>query len=100
MVLVSRLGEVNFAPASELDEIAQNVRCILATVAGSVCLDRDFGIDADLLDQPTPRAVALLQANIIGAVREIEPRARVSRVRIGVDGDGVLTPEVEIRIAG
>ena len=45
---------INFAPATVADEIEQNVRMIISTPKGTVALDRDFGIDYDLVDQPTP----------------------------------------------
>ena len=46
-IAVTALSEVNFAPASERDEVVQNVRTILATRVGTVPLDRDFGFRRD-----------------------------------------------------
>jgi phage baseplate assembly protein W len=92
--------EIDFAPANIAVEIIQNVRTILATAKYSVPLDRLFGIDAVMLDRPTPRAMAALQAEIIAAVRRYEPRCRVTKVTFDGDLDGRLVPKVRIRIDG
>jgi uncharacterized protein len=82
--------------------ILQSVRTIIATPEGSVPLDRDFGCTWSLIDQPAPRAVALLTGEIITKIRKYEPRARVTF--IGWDqtddeaGDGVLKPIVYVEI--
>jgi phage baseplate assembly protein W len=64
----------------------------------SVPLDRLFGIDASMLDRPTPKAMAALQAEILTAVRRYEPRCRVTRVTFDGDMDGRLVPKVRIKI--
>lgn len=51
--VVSLDSDVNFAPETEVVEILQNVRTILATRKGSVPLDRDFGLSWQYLDAPT-----------------------------------------------
>ncbi len=66
--------------AREAEEVIQNVRMILTTPKGSVPLDRDFGLSFTVLDQPTPRARALMEAEIVRLVGKYEPRARVLRV--------------------
>ena len=42
-------GAINFAPASTAEEVIQNVRTILTTTVYSVPLDRNFGINPDML---------------------------------------------------
>lgn len=86
-------------PSTETAEVLQNVRMILATVAGSVPMDRAFGIDGTLLDEPISRTQARLTAAIAKAVREQEPRARVQQVLFDgsfEDGQLKLTVVVEI----
>ena len=79
-------------------EVIQTVRTICATTKYSVPLDRRFGLNAVMLDAPTPKAMAALQAEIIMAIRKYEPRARVTQVSFEGDMDGKLIPKVRVRI--
>ena len=96
--VTATLGEIDFAPANVVVEIVQNVRTIFSTARYSVPLDRLFGVDASMLDRPTPKAMAALQAEIVGAIHRYEPRCRVTRVSFDGDLDGRLVPKVRIRI--
>lgn len=100
--VVELSGKVDFAPDSETAEILQNVRTILNTRRGSVPMARDFGISWDFLDAPLPVAKALLQTEIIDAVQDFEPRAKVEKViyNDGDAGEGILKPRVIISIGG
>ena len=90
--------EVNFAPASTLEEIIQNVKTILSTPKYSVPLAREFGVTATWLDEPMPVAQARLTAEIITAVQHWEPRVKVEQVTYVVDDkQGVLVPKVKVR---
>jgi len=66
--------------ATGVDEILQNVRMILTTTVLSVPLDREFGIDFSIVDQPTEAARARLRAEIYTKIRRYEPRAAVKEV--------------------
>ena len=90
--------EINFAPANLVEEVAQNVRTICTTSKYSVPMDRLFGVDATVIDRPTPKAVALIQAELIQAIRKYEPRCRVKKVSFDGDLDGKLTARVRIEI--
>lgn len=86
-------------PASELEEIAQNVAMIISTLKGSCPLDRTFGIDPAKVDDPINVAQAKLSAEIAAAVREQEPRARIKKIFYGgetVDGELKITARVEV----
>lgn len=97
--VTAQLGDVNFQPASTIEEILQNVRTILTTPVYSVPLDRTFGLSVTMLDAPVPIAQAKLTAEIIAAVHKWEPRARVTKVIYEGDAaDGVLRPKVRVRI--
>ncbi|KIX14986.1 GPW/gp25 family protein [Dethiosulfatarculus sandiegensis] len=93
---------IEFAPGDLVTDVAQNVRMIITTPKGSVPLDRDFGLDFGLIDQPAPRAKALLGAEIVDQVRKYEPRAKVLAVNwqeIEVEAmGGRLTPIVKIEV--
>lgn len=99
--VTATLGEINFSPDT-LTEILQNVQTILSTPKYSVPLDRDFGIDVTMLDEPLPVAQARLTAEIIEAVQRWEPRVQVTKVSYDgdfADGmDGILRPRVRVRI--
>lgn len=100
-IVSTQEGEVTFAPESVIAEVVQNVRMIITTPKGTVPLDRDFGIDATVVDKPLPVAQALLARDIVNAVKKYEPRARVTKVEF-TDGsgaiNGVLKPLVRIEI--
>ena len=90
--------DINFAPANLVEEVAQNVRTICTTSKYSVPLDRLFGVNAVIVDRPTPRAIAEMQAELIQAIRKFEPRCRVKKVSFDGDVDGKLTAKVRIEI--
>ena len=90
--------EINFAPANLVEEVAQNVRTICTTSKYSVPLDRLFGVNAVIVDRPTPRAIAEMQAELIQAIRRFEPRCRVKKVSFDGNIDGRLTAKVRIEI--
>ncbi len=89
---------VNFAPATEDEEIIQNVKTILATPVYSVPLDRAFGLDAELVDLPIPVVKAKLSAKIVPTIQKFEPRVEVTRVSFTGDAiAGRLQPTVRVR---
>lgn len=89
---------ISFSPSSEEEEILQNVRTILATVKGSIPLDRDFGIDASYLDEPIPVAKAKLASEIVTALKKYEARVTVTSISFTGTEDGILKPKVQVRI--
>lgn len=93
------LGAIDIG-ATGLSEIMQNVRTILATAIGSVVLDRAFGVDTSILDEPAHLVQARRAAQVIEAVEKFEPRVTVTRVTWQATdaADGVLSPTVQIRI--
>ena len=92
------LNTINFAPDNVLDEIIQNVM-IITTVKGSVPMDREFGIDASVVDRPIMAVQAILTSEIMDAVSHFEPRARVTAVNYKGDAeDGILMPVVRIEV--
>ena len=65
---VELTAAVDFHPATETEEILQNVRTILATRVGSVPLDRGFGLTWEHVDKPYPVARSLMTAAVIEAI--------------------------------
>ena len=97
-ILTSDFREINFSPDTVIEEVAQNVRTICSTPKYSVPMDRLFGIDGEMLDKPTPKAMAALQAEIIQAIRKYEPRCQVKKVSFEADINGKLAVKVRIKI--
>ena len=97
--VIVRSDDWNLMPATELEEVAQNVSMILSTYKFSVPMDRGFGVDLEALDLPFGAAQAKLSAEIASAVAEQEPRARVKKIIYGGDAaDGQLNMKVTIEI--
>lgn len=89
--------------ATGLDEILQNVRVILGTMAWSVCLDRAFAGGGDFLDAPSPHEAQRRMAAIVEGVEKYEPRVQVTEVRFETvataEGmDGVLAPVLTLAL--
>lgn len=93
------LENVKILPTTEIQEIAQNVAMIIATTRGTVPMDRTFGTDGEIIDQPIAIGQARLSAAIATAIREQEPRARVQKIFYSGDAeDGQLTATARIEI--
>mgnify|MGYP003423080626 CR=1 FL=1 len=97
--VTSTLGAVNFAPDSELMEVIQNVKTILSTPAGTVPLDRDFGLTQDYIDAPINQAKALFADDAVKKINKYEPRAVVDEILFSGDAiTGNLKPTVRIKL--
>ena len=88
--LVSPTAAINFCPETVAEEVVQNVRTIVATMVGTVPLDRDFGFS--------------WEAAVYDAVQKYEPRAVIDGITWKDDGtddtmDGLLHPTLTISLA-
>ncbi|RAV18838.1 GPW/gp25 family protein [Paenibacillus contaminans] len=90
---------INFNP-TPAEEIDQNIRTILTTVKGSVPLDRPFGLNMGVVDDPSGIARARLSSAIIETIKKYEPRAVVSRVDFRQMNEGLLQPIVFLMVNG
>ena len=97
-VLAMPVQGIDFAPENEATEILQNLRTIITTTKYSVPLDRDFGVDADMLDLPINVAQAKLQSEMITAIKKYEPRVEITSISFTGTEDGVLVPKVQVKI--
>lgn len=86
--------------ASGIQAIMQNIQTIVSTPAGTVPLDRSFGIDTASLDGPLNEVTrARVTDRIVQAIREYEPRVEVTRIEYEADGEsGRLKPIVKFRL--
>ncbi len=100
-VLISNdnLKQINFAPATEIEEIIQNVKTILSTTKFSVPLMRDFGIDASFIDMPVNAVKAKITNEVFMAIKENEPRAAVKEIIFSNGIDGVVELKVRVNIS-
>ena len=80
--------DLKIIPANELEEIAQNILMIITTQKFTAPLDRGFGLSVTQLDDPISASQAKLTAEIVAAVKEFEPRARVTNVFFNGDFSG------------
>ena len=85
---------------TEAQEIYRNLQVLFATRTGEQMLDRDYGIDADVLDWPQETAQALLAAEYVRKCQAYEPRARVQEVNwLMIDHkEGYMKPKVVIEL--
>ncbi|WP_051180004.1 GPW/gp25 family protein [Selenomonas ruminantium] len=98
-ISANELDGIDFAPSTTLKEIIQNVRTILTTSRGDVPLDREFGMDTGMVDQPANRVGAILTTDIVEAVERYEPRVTVMSVSFSGNGaDGEIIPIVKVAI--
>lgn len=88
--------------ATGVSEIIQNVRMILSTIRGTVYLDRDFGLNPDLIDTPQLQAAFKYREEIISQIERYEPRVNVLEIDFTTDKndlmDGTLLPVVKFEI--
>lgn len=88
-------SEINFAPATVVEEIYQNVVTIITTMLHSVPLHRSFGLNPEFLDETTEVAKTRIAVEIMEKVEQFEPRAFVEEVKFETDPvHGKLKPIV------
>ena len=98
IIQMKETPEIDFAPATVVEEVIQNVRTIVTTIKYSIPLDREFGIDGSVVDLPINVAKARLTNEIFRAVRRYEPRAVIESITFKGEETGRLIPTVEVSI--
>lgn len=90
-----RMGEPD-----TVQSVLQAIKIILTTPKGTVPMYRDFGVNMDFLDLPTPGAEQRARMEIREAIEEWEPRATVKDITFSRDElqSGKLIPTVEVEI--
>lgn len=69
-----------FSHRDVVEDVRLCLTTLLTTSKYSVPLDRDFGLQMDALDEPSPRAMALIRSAIYSAADRYEPRAEIVSV--------------------
>ena len=85
---------------SELLEIRRCLQTLYSTPAGTVALDRDFGLEWNFVDMPTETAKSMITVEIISKTARYEPRVEVTKVTYTQDISGRLNPKVVVRYVG
>lgn len=80
----------------EIDDITRNLTTLYGTIAGTVPLDRDFGISEEFVSYPIPVAENMLVLELTEKTALYEPRVEVSEVTFDYNSDGILTPRIII----
>jgi len=83
-----------------VQEIAQNIRTIITNWRGSVFLDRQFGINPAVIDQPSNMVLANLTMDITNQISKYEPRAVVTGITLDKSDivNGEIIPIVTFRV--
>lgn len=63
-----------------IDDIRQCLNTLMATIKGSVFLDRELGVDGNIIDMPINRLGPIFDA-VDKAVEEYEPRVDIVSVK-------------------
>ena len=93
------LQDVEFNIRGELtqqEDILRCLRSLIMTPAGTVPLDREFGIDHSILSQPIDVAESLIAVEIVEKVARYEPRVSAQAVSLSADVNGQITAKVVI----
>ena len=99
-IVTASAGPINFAPATVVEEVLQNVQTIMTTPKYSVPLFREFGVSATFLDAPMPVAMSRLSAELVTEIHQYEPRATVKKVTFTGNGlTGQLVAQAVITIS-
>lgn len=92
--------QLNFEPETVGEEILQNIAMILATPKYSVPLDRGFGLEQTFLDKPHSVAKTMIVTDVLDAIEQYEPRAKVVEVTFSTSATMALIPTVEVEFDG
>ena len=79
-----------------LAELDRQLALLLSTPAGTMPLDREFGIQMDHVDKPPEVVKSLYTAEVTKKVPQFIPRVRVYEVTWSYGGQGHIKPKVVI----
>lgn len=83
-----------------LAEIIRGLQFLCGTAAGTFPMNRDFGIDMDILDHPLPAAKQLLAIEYQEKIERYESRVDVADISFSYDDAKMqLTPHILISLA-
>lgn len=93
--------ELNSVQDLELrQEILDKVMFLLSCVKGTIPMNRNVGLDPDVISAPTWQAQNLYTISAIELIDEFEPRATVEEIVFDGSSDGNLIPKVVLQYNG
>lgn len=90
-------AKVSFAylTASEIQKIQRSVETLLSTAAGTMPMDREFGLNCEFLDYPVDTAANLYALEVTEKIRRYVPEASVLKTEFEFDRiSGAIRPTV------
>jgi phage baseplate assembly protein W len=97
MIIYNNPTPIKIFPATESEEIEQNVRTLLNVFAGETPNYREFGFTSTLYGLPLQTAETLLFSEFVSALETYEPRAELTDARIKFYSDlGKMEIELEV----
>ena len=82
-----------------LAEILEGLHFLCGTAEGTFPMNREFGINADIIDQPLPVVKQLLPIELKEKIERFEPRVEVSDISFDYDEDSMnLIPKIQIEL--
>lgn len=81
---------------TENNEIIENLNTIITTPQGTVPLDRNFGLDMSILDEPINLVAGKLTVELIRKAQLYEPRVKIREVIFSLDENNNLIPKVRV----
>lgn len=100
-VTTTTLEKISVFPATEAEEISQNVAALAVTPAMSVPLLREMGLPSKYLYAPENLAKAIYDAELTDQVDKYESRAKVVSMDATWDEEkGIMFPTVEVETNG
>lgn len=94
-------GSVEIELNSEDEEIIRNLRHLYSTKTGERPLDREFGLDIDLIGLPMDVAENEYAVEIVEKTERYEPRVEVEKVTFKqVSKEGKLIPHIKLKKVG
>jgi len=89
---------INFRPATVLEEIYQNINTILSTYKFTVPLFREFGFTAEFIDRPLTVLLPIYVREVVEVVEKYEPRVMVEEVKMSAEIEGKVYPIIYFSI--
>lgn len=83
----------------EINEIARNLNTLYGTIAGTVPMDRNFGLNNDFVDYPPDVAKNMIALEMTEKTELYEPRVEVNEVTFTSTIDGTIIPNIILKKA-
>ncbi len=84
--------------SDQKEEVRRCIAMLYSTPAGTVALDRDLGLDWNVLDLPIEQAKGRLTIEIIEKTRRYEPRVEVMKIQWTQNSEGKLKGKVALQL--